>query len=98
MSLNRRALLVPLSGLFGFMLAFIMGVTPLLFMGLTPFSKAEPAPANQPQIGRYQHVVDKTGGLMLLETSTGKMWYAANTNRADVSMEWKLNIDAPPAK
>jgi hypothetical protein len=93
MSLNRRVLLVPLSVLCGFMLALIMEVT--------PFSKAAPAPAAQPQIGRYQLVGDKSGSLMLLETSTGKVW-VTNVNRAgrdtEAFMEWKVYIDAPPAK
>jgi len=95
MSLNSRALLVPLSGLFGFMLAFVMGVTPLLFMGVMPFSKAEPAPANQPQIGRYHLTVGKDGNDFLLDTGTGKVWVA---NQSDASRTWMPHIDAPPAK
>jgi hypothetical protein len=92
MSLNRQLLLVPLSGLCGFMLAVIMGVT--------PFSKAAPAPANQPQELRYQQFSEKNN-LMLLETTTGKVWIA-KANRAardtDVLMEWRLHTEAPPPK
>jgi hypothetical protein len=90
MSLNRQVLLVPISGLCGYMLAVMMGVT--------PFSKA--APANQPQELRYQQFSEKNN-LMLLETTTGKVWIA-KANRAardtDVMMEWRLHTDAPPPK
>jgi hypothetical protein len=71
-----------------------------LIMEVTPFSKAAPAPAAQAQVGRYQIASENTG-LMLLETSTGKVWFAS-VNRAgrdtEAFMEWKVYIDAPPAK
>ena len=90
MLLNRQVLLVPLSGLCGFMLAVIMGAT--------PFSKAAPAPAAQAQVGRYQLVSDKTS-LILLETDTGKIWIKSPKGAAkdlDTSFEWRYMASLPP--
>jgi hypothetical protein len=90
MSLNRRVLLVPLCVMCGFMLAVIMGVT--------PFSKAAPAPAAQAQVGRYQLVSDKTG-LILLETDIGKIWIKSPKGAGkdlDTSFEWRSMASLPP--